>query len=346
MAATRFRTLVNKLSTTPQHTREDALHDLRWMLDKLITKRITEAVRQPGAPNNTDQLLEQLHGNTNDVDRERRLAACLKHLSQSEQERLERWVWERSETSKPLQYILGNQPFAGLDLAVAPPTLIPRWETEEWTMKLVELWKPRLQKLKSERPFRILDLCTGSGCIPLALAHHLSPVANISVHGVDISTRALELARRNAKQTDLGHAVHFHKLDIMQNDQIHEKLLRMCDTKGFDLVVSNPPYIPEDEYKELDKSVKEWEDPRALLAPDKLGVAFYERIIEIFKKYPALLNRDRWKDDTQVPRCAVEIGVKKQIEPVRTIMTSEFKDVEVWSDLAEKPRCIVGYGPR
>ena len=116
-------------------------------------------------------------------------------LSPAQQVQLAVLVQERVIHRKPIQYLLGSVPFADLTIMVRPPTLIPRPETEEWVMWLV-------QKLDSVRdqPLRILDLCTGSGCIALALA---KAFPRAQVLGVDIAPEAIALARENAEKNRL-----------------------------------------------------------------------------------------------------------------------------------------------
>ena len=189
-------------------------------------------------------------------------ALCAMHelmLSPAQQELLDDWIRQRIEDKKPLQYILGSVPFCDLSLRVRPPVLIPRPETEEWVTWLIDVLKQRCQQ-----PLRILDLCSGSGCIALALAHHF-PQA--TVVGVDINPEAIALALENRALSAL-HNVSFVQSDLYQN----------LGDASFDLIVSNPPYISEAEYEYLTDDVKQWEDRRALVADDN-GMHLYSRII-------------------------------------------------------------------
>ena len=164
---------------------------------------------------------------------------------------------------------MGSTPFAGLEILTQPPVLIPRPETEEWTVNLIE----QLQGLPDKK-LQILDLCTGSGCIALALADAL-PQAKI--FGTDISDSALALANHNKIHNHIPN-VEFLRSDLFA--QIPQKFT-------FDLIVGNPPYIDEQEWNNLDPSVTQSEDKHALLAADH-GLALIKKIIAAA---PIILNR-------------------------------------------------------
>jgi release factor glutamine methyltransferase len=146
----------------------------------------------------------------------------------------------------------GNQPFGPLLLNVRRPTLIPRPETEEWACRLAALLKPA-------PPARILDLCTGSGCIPLLLLDAL-PVAR--ANGVDLAPEAVALATENAALHGLA-----NRFQATQGNLFDAAFAeRWVASHGqADLITSNPPYIPAAELRALEKGVLDWEDERALL---------------------------------------------------------------------------------
>lgn len=187
-----------------------------------------------------------------------------------------------------------------------------------------------IDKLSKERrplpnsdPFRILDLCTGSGCIALALGASLR---HVEVVATDVSEEALALAQHNHERHAgrLLSPVTFHKLDIFHDD--HAAL------KPFDLIVSNPPYITFSEYATLDPEVREWEDRRALVA-DQEGTAVHRRIIELSR---ILL---RGKND---PCLVMEIGGQHQVPVLKDLLQrNRFQRVDVWKDLAGKDRVVV-----
>lgn len=158
---------------------------------------------------------------------------------------------------EPIQYIFGKARFYGMNLKVTPDVLIPRPETEE----LVDLI---VNDRGGERDLRVLDVCTGSGCIAIALARNL-PFSEVDA--IDISREALAVARENA--SELKAAVSFKEGDA----------LRMgADGAEYDIIVSNPPYIAEHERAEMDRNVLEHEPALALFVPDADPLRFYVAI--------------------------------------------------------------------
>lgn len=163
-------------------------------------------------------------------------------------------IIEQLKTNQPIQYILGETVFAGLRIGLNSSTLIPRPETEELVHWIRETASPSA---------RILDIGTGSGCIALALANFL-PAA--SVTGLDISPAAIEQAKRNASWNQL------------QADFITSDIFQFHTTEKYDIIVSNPPYIREQEKCEMQKRVLDYEPSRALFVPDDDPLIFYRAI--------------------------------------------------------------------
>ena len=166
----------------------------------------------------------------------------------------------RLRQQEPLQYITGEAVFCGLTLRVNPSVLIPRPETAELVDWIVSDYQ-------ADAPLRILDIGTGSGCIPISLAKVL-PGAQISAW--DISDDALLTAEENAKAN--GVSVAFRKVDVLGHDYPQSEL---------DILVSNPPYIAEKERKDMDANVLNWEPGIALFVPDEDPLIFYRRIADI-----------------------------------------------------------------
>ncbi len=168
----------------------------------------------------------------------------------------------------PLQYILGETNFYGLKFRVNTSVLIPRPETEE----LVELILNDIKK-ENETSLDILDIGTGSGCIPITLKHKL-PEANVSA--IDISQEALEVAQQNAilNQT----TILFNKTDILKPEAEFS-----LDT--YDAIVSNPPYIAKKEASQMHERVKNNEPAIALFVEDQDAAIFYKRIIDLCQKH-------------------------------------------------------------
>ncbi|MCA8832454.1 peptide chain release factor N(5)-glutamine methyltransferase [Hymenobacter pini] len=162
---------------------------------------------------------------------------------------------------EPLQYVLGVAHFDGLELEVTPATLIPRPETEE----LVALIAREQQDRSS---LRVLDIGTGSGCIPLALSQRLPGARFIAV---DISAEALAVAGRNAARYQVS--VDFQQVDILRSEP------RL--TGSVDVLVSNPPYVLENERPLMRTNVLAYEPDTALFVPNDDPLLFYRRIAEL-----------------------------------------------------------------
>lgn len=167
------------------------------------------------------------------------------------------------KTHKPFQYVLGETEFYGLKFFVNENVLIPRPETEE----LVEWILNDSRHTEPVEVQKIIDIGTGSGCIPITLKKNLS-YAEISA--LDFSEKALEVAKNNAG---------FHQTEV---EFIHADFLKMdfSALSNFDIIVSNPPYIAQSEKKLMDKNVTEFEPASALFVPDDDALIFYERIVE------------------------------------------------------------------
>lgn len=171
-------------------------------------------------------------------------------------------VLQELQSGKPVQYILGSCTFHGLQMSVDTNTLIPRPETEE----LVE-WM--LSDLKEMQSPVIWDIGTGSGCIAIALAYGLP---NAQVHASDISEGVIGIAGNNAKFNGVRKLVRFHKHDILNGSR--EQF------NGVDVIVSNPPYIPQREIGEMHETVVDHEPHLALFVPDEDPLLFYRKIVE------------------------------------------------------------------
>lgn len=161
---------------------------------------------------------------------------------------------------KPIQYILGEAWFYRMKIKVNEHVLIPRPETEELVEQLI---KDRKSKLTDPA---ILDIGTGSGCIPIAIKKNL-PAAKLTA--IDVSKDALALAKENAALHNAH--IRFTELDFL--DETNWQSLNM-----FDIIISNPPYIPINEKEKLDKNVTAFEPHLALFVPDKSPLIFYEKI--------------------------------------------------------------------
>ena len=179
-----------------------------------------------------------------------------------EKEKIDSFI-KRRKSHEPLEYIFEEVFFYNLNLDINNSVLIPRVETE-YLVEIIS--KNFLNKFKSLKNLKLLDLCSGSGAIGLSLKKEFS---DLNVYLADISQKAIDLSRKNAKKNNL--LVNFIKTDLFSN--IFEK---------FDFIICNPPYISEKDFLNLDKSVKDFE-PKLALVSHPSGLEFYEKLSnEIF----------------------------------------------------------------
>jgi len=228
-------------------------------------------------------------------------------LSAEEQRRYDHALDER-ERGVPAQYITGHQEFWGMDFIVTPDVLIPRPETEH-VIETVLRGVGRAPLLAAL--LRIADVGTGSGCIALALAREL-PSAEI--HATDISSAALEIARANASRLQLEARVQFHQADLLQG----------FESRGFDLVVSNPPYVGASEEDQVQLEVRKYEPRNAVFA----GPTGLEVIARIIPQARESLKPGGW--------LVMEIS-GTIAERVRGLL-ADWDEVEIANDLQGIPR--------
>jgi release factor glutamine methyltransferase len=240
--------------------------------------------------------------------------------SEQDQKKLDDALAQLITHDMPLSYLLGSIPFCGLDIISKPPVLIPRPETEEWCANLID----QLQPLRDESLW-ILDLCTGSGCIALTLADAL-PKAK--VYGTDISDIALALANENKSHNHIAN-VQFLRSDCF--DQIPKEF-------KFDLIVGNPPYIPESQWQALENSVRNWEDKNALIAPDN-GLALIKRIID---EAPLYIKPNELMKKRDIPQLVLEIDSTQANAVADYLALRQYNEVTIKKDLENKDRVATG----
>ncbi|WP_320047050.1 peptide chain release factor N(5)-glutamine methyltransferase [uncultured Ilyobacter sp.] len=230
-------------------------------------------------------------------------------ISEEEKKLIKEMIIKRARDKKPLQYILGEEEFFGYKFKVDERVLIPRPETE----LLVEQCIVLMSDVKI--PF-ILDIGVGSGAISVTLGKKI-PASKVL--GVDISDDALEVANQN-KELNNAKNVKFIKSDVFQN----------VSYKAFDMIVSNPPYIPEKEYKILMHEVKKYEPKLALTAEDE-GLYFYKLITKKASDY--LKNGGV---------LAFEVGYN-QAQKVKDMMEdNEFENIVIVKDYHQIERIVIG----
>lgn len=259
------------------------------------------------ATDNAWWLLETLTKNT----RTELLTQGTIFLTSEQQEKLADWLHEIVVEHKPLQYVVGAVPFLTCMIRVKQPILIPRPETEEWVANLIAHMRAQVTT-----PNTILDMCTGSGCIALALAKAFPESA---VCAVDLNPAALALAQENA---DLNACANVYC--------IHSDLFAAVPPLQFNLIVSNPPYISSQDWETLENNVKAWEDPQALVAEDH-GYALIEKIIT---QAPPFLAPHA--------QLVIEIGHEQGSRVKELFERAGFTEVEIIQDMQKKDRVVRG----
>lgn len=217
----------------------------------------------------------------------------------------------RAKTRQPIQYIIGQADFMGEKFIVKPEVLIPRDETELLVRQAVEVIK--------EKGFtQVLDMCTGSGCIACMIAK----LTNAQVIGADVSTEALHVAFSNMEKFGLFNRASFRKSDIYSKIRQEEK---------FDMIVSNPPYIPPKFKNTIQKEVS-FEPELALYTTDDKGLEFYEKITESAGMF---LNNGGY--------LMFELGLGQSLDVAEIMKKNGFNDIKVLKDLANIDRVIFGH---
>ena len=228
---------------------------------------------------------------------------------------------------------IGSQPFGALNILTRPPVLIPRPETEHWVVRLSHL------SLPARTTRRLLDLGTGSGCIPLLLCHLWRSGSIIKATGVDISDDALQLANDNAILCGVApprDTNHNRNTFVAIKANFLDPIFYQNPSLGLpvDVLTSNPPYITWGEYINLPHSVSAFEDPKALFGGPS-GMEFYHAIARFVAR-----------EDTLSPGAivALEVG-HRQAKAVQALLqnTSNIKRTEIWNDPWGKERTVVGF---
>lgn len=184
------------------------------------------------------------------------------------------------KTHKPIQYILGETEFYGLPFLVNENVLIPRPETEELVQLILDDLSIRAQS-RSEN-ITILDIGTGSGCIPISLKKNLP---SAEVFAIDVSKNALEVAQKNAEINRVE--VNFIEANILLTDSLVLPTRNSQLATLFDIIVSNPPYVRNLEKAEINPNVLEFEPHLALFVEDNDALLFYRKITELAKNHLA-----------------------------------------------------------
>lgn len=233
-------------------------------------------------------------------------------ISHSEKQKINRKFFRRMK-GEPLNKIFKKQNFFGFDFKVNNSVLAPRVETEILVEKVINEIKGRKSKID------LLDLCTGSGCIGLSI----KKVCNDKIDKLvllDIDNKALRVAKENKKLLNISGNVKILKSNMFE---------RLKSSQKFDIITCNPPYITEQEYKNLPVSVKNF-DPKISLVGGKEGLDYYKILARESKKH--------LKSDGKI---FVEIGFKQK-DKVEKLFRENGFNVECFKDFSRKNRVIVG----
>jgi len=221
---------------------------------------------------------------------------------------------KRRLAHEPLQYILGETEFMGLKFAVDQRVLIPRSDTEI----LVETVVAKIKgDFAGEETINILEIGTGSGCIAISLATMI-PIARIV--SIDRSAEALQIAAKNAEANGIADRITFFTKDFLVDDPFSQK---------FHCIVSNPPYISNEEYLKLDIEIREFE-PKMALADDLDGLTFYRSI--------ALRSKDILSENGFV---AVEHSYNQSEDVQRIFSENDWKNIKSIKDYGGNYRCVI-----
>ena len=216
----------------------------------------------------------------------------------------------RAKTRQPIQHIIGFADFMGEKFIVNPSVLIPRDETEILVQKAIDIINKNNLKMA-------LDVGTGSGCIACMVAKH----TECQIIGLDISSDALNTALDNASRLNLFNKAIFRKSNVFSNVKPGE---------SFDIIISNPPYIPPKEKENIQTEVK-FDPEQALYTKDEKGLEFYQKITN---EAPKILNKNGY--------LLFELGIG-QAQDVKLLMEQNgFSDIEIIKDLAGIDRVICG----
>jgi release factor glutamine methyltransferase len=227
-----------------------------------------------------------------------------------------RTLYERRLKREPVQYIIGSASFMGLHFSVDSRVLIPRPETETLIEQAILL----CQRYPIDSPIQVLEVGTGSGNIAIAIAKY---VKHAHITAIDISKDALIVAEENARHHSVDSRIQFLLIDVFDRT---EDLFR----KRFDLLVSNPPYVPKDEWEQLQMEVRDFE-PSLALTDGKDGLKFYHRLIGII---PDIIKSGGG--------FIFEVGFDQAEKVARELLDTGIDQLQITNDLQGIPRVVSG----
>ncbi|MDM8533841.1 peptide chain release factor N(5)-glutamine methyltransferase [Clostridiaceae bacterium HSG29] len=214
------------------------------------------------------------------------------------------------KSGMPIQYIVGNQEFMGLKFKVNENVLIPRQDTEILIDKILRMYS-------NKENLRVLDIGAGSGAISISLAKYLK---NSEIVSVDISKKALDVAKENALLNGVSDRIKFIKSDLFEN---------LTDEGKFDIIVSNPPYIKSEDIEKLQVEIKKHE-PNLALDGGIDGLGFYRKI-----------SKEAIKHLVDKGLLAYEVGFD-QGEDIKKMLLNDFCNIEILKDFQNLDRVVIG----
>ena len=212
----------------------------------------------------------------------------------------------------PVQYITGKAWFYNVSFKVNKNVLIPRAETEELVLEAINF-------LKENEGKKVIDIGTGSGCIPISIKKNISEA---DVTAIDVSKEALAVAKNNALSNNVK--IKFLELDFLDENNYG-------DLPKFDLIISNPPSIPENEKKSLDKNVKDYEPHLALFVPDNDPLLFYKKILVFAENHLKINGKILLETHEDFAKQTAAIFIANKYE------------VEIKKDMQDKERMLLIY---
>lgn len=283
---------------------KEAYHHLQQSLQPLYENR--------EAANIADLIIEDITG----WDRSKRV---INHDAELTYEQLQRFLLEKEELlhGKPMQYVLGHAWFCDMRFQVDEHVLIPRPETEELVMEIKQVYADNGKEEKGR--IKMIDIGTGSGCIAISLKKYFP---DWEVWAVDKSNAALELAKKNAVLLDAK--INFTETDILT-------ALKSDALPAFDIIISNPPYIPVEDKLEMSAQVLEHEPHMALFVTNSDPLEFYRAIVAFSDHH--LLRGGMLFFETHELHAAAVVDLMEE---------NDFEQIVIKKDFQEKDRIVYG----
>lgn len=241
-----------------------------------------------------------------------------KNIKTQEYKKIKKYVSRRVKR-EPIAYITNNKEFYGLDFCVDKNVLIPRPETELMVDEAIKIiWD-------SKRPITLIDVGTGSGCIPISILKWIPAFVGMAA-GVDFSKPALKIARINAKKNNVASRVKF----------VHSNLLEKIKVKKNILITANLPYLTTEQYKNLPLEIKEYE-PRSAIVGGEDGLRYYRELLKQIKK---MYSPNKSEDDKMWVLLEID---PTQAKPIKELIKKYFPNakIQIKKDLAGLNRLVV-----